>query len=65
MMLLNSLIGAKMYKRKSRAFVCKICGKDFHKEGQLKRHVRDAHEATGTMCKLVAAPVQEQQETCK
>ena len=54
-----------MYKRKSRAFVCKICGKDFHKEGQLKRHVKDAHEATGTACKLVAAPKQEQQEACE
>lgn len=32
-----------MYRRKQREFVCDTCGKDFHKESQLKKHVYDAH----------------------
>ena len=30
--------------RKAKPFPCSICGKDFDKESQLKRHVKDAHD---------------------
>lgn len=30
--------------RKSKPFQCTICGKDFKKERQLKRHIKDAHD---------------------
>ena len=31
------------FKRKTKTYVCALCKKDFAKEGQLIRHVRDAH----------------------
>lgn len=33
-----------VYRRKMKEFVCDICGKDFNKESQLKRHRKDAHD---------------------
>lgn len=32
-----------MYKRKRKQYVCPICDKDFDKESQLKRHMKDSH----------------------
>ena len=31
------------YKRKQKQFVCNICGKDFDKVSQYKRHLKDKH----------------------
>lgn len=30
--------------RKPKPFQCTICGRDFKKESQLKRHIKDAHD---------------------
>ena len=32
------------WKRKQKEFVCGTCGKDFDKESQLRKHMKDAHK---------------------